>query len=77
MAMAYTYAHDHVFDVPLARRVRRRRDVADVFRDRAHAELIDLEFSEYGRCSRFLPGWYILPGIVAGVIVIASVLLVV
>ena len=74
--MAYTYAHDHVFDVPLAGRIRRRRrDVADVFRDRAHAELIDLEFSEYGRCSRFLPGWYILPGAVAGLVVIVAALL--
>ena len=74
--MAYTYAHDHVFDVPLAGRIRnRRRNVADVFRDRAHAELIDLEFSEYGRNSRFLPGWYILPGVVGGLVVIVAVLL--
>jgi hypothetical protein len=74
--MAYTYAHDHVFDVPLAGRISpRRRDVAAVFRDRAHAELIDLEFSEYGRHSRFLPGWYILPGAVAGLVVIVAVLL--
>jgi hypothetical protein len=75
--MSYTYAHDHVFDVPLAKRSAKRRNVADVFRDRAHAELIDLEFSDYGRDPHFLPGWYILPGIVAGVIVIASVLLLV
>lgn len=73
--MTYTYAHDHVFDVPLARRPRKRRNVADVFRDRAHAELIDLEFSEYGRSARFMPGWYILPGMVAGVLVIVAVLL--
>jgi hypothetical protein len=75
--MAYTYAHDHVFDVPLAGRVRRRRNVADVFRDRAHAELIDLEFSEYGRSPRFLPGWYILPGAIGGLLVIVAALLVV
>lgn len=69
-----SYAHDHVFDVPLARSVRNRRNMAEVFRDRARADLINLEFSEHGRDPRFLPGWYILPGVVAGAIVIASAL---
>ena len=34
--------------------------------------LLELEFSDYGRDARFLPGWYILPSVVGGVLVIAS-----
>ena len=29
-------------------------------------DIIDLEFSEYGRDPRFLPGWWILPGMLLG-----------
>jgi hypothetical protein len=37
-----------------------------------HDALMDLEFSEIGRDSRFLPGWYILPSIVGGLLVLVS-----
>jgi len=36
---------------------------------RAHQtqrNLIDLEFSDYGRDPRFLQGWWILPGLLVG-----------
>ena len=34
--------------------------------------LMDLEFSEAGRDPRFLPGWYILPSIVGGLLVLIA-----
>ena len=37
-----------------------------------HEALLDLEFSESGRDPRFLPGWYILPSIVGGLLVLLS-----
>jgi len=30
------------------------------------ADLAELEFGEYGRDPRFLPGWWILPGLLVG-----------
>jgi hypothetical protein len=38
-------------------------------------ELLELEFSDYGRDARFLPGWYILPSIVGGLLVIAALII--
>ena len=32
----------------------------------AHRDVIDLEFSDYGRDPRFMPGWWILPGVLIG-----------
>jgi len=46
-------------------------------RKRKQGELIDLEFSNYGRNSRFQPGWYILPAVVTGMAIIAALLLLV
>jgi hypothetical protein len=69
--MAYASHYRQVFDVPVAGR---RRDVSAVFRDPAHASLIELEFSNYGRNPRFQPGWYILPAVVTGMAIIAAVL---
>ena len=31
------------------------------------ADLAELEFGDYGRDPRFLPGWWILPGLLLGV----------
>ena len=31
-----------------------------------HRDIIDLEFSDYGRDPRFLQGWWILPGVLIG-----------
>ena len=36
--------------------------------------LLDLEFSEVGRDPRFLPGWYILPSIVGGLLVLTALI---
>jgi hypothetical protein len=47
------------------------RTFADVF---DHDALMDLEFGEIGRDPRFLPGWYILPSIVGGLLVLASLI---
>ncbi len=33
-------------------------------------DLIDLEFSDYGRDPRFVPGWWILPGTCLSVVLI-------
>jgi hypothetical protein len=33
---------------------------------------MELEFSEVGRDPRLLPGWYILPSIVGGLLVLAA-----
>jgi hypothetical protein len=63
MAFAGTFAE--TFDIPAAARHSAIRD---------DEELLELEFSDYGRDARFLPGWYILPSIVGGVLVIVSLL---
>lgn len=72
--MGYAGHYRHVFDVPAARRT---RDVSAVFRDPAHVKLVELEFGNYGRNSRFVAGWYILPAVVTGMAIIAAVLLIV
>ena len=72
--MAYASSYRHVFDVPVARPAR-KRVIANVFRDRTHADLIDLEFSEYGRDPRFPAGWFILPGAVLGMGIVAALIL--
>lgn len=61
--MAFAGTVVEVFDIPAT------RDSAICDDDPA---LLELEFSDYGRDARFLPGWYILPSIVGGVLVIAS-----
>ena len=71
--MAYASPYRNVFDIPV--RPARKRAPANVFRDRAHVDLIDLEFSEYGRDPRFAPGWFILPGAVLGMAVVAALIL--
>jgi len=72
--MAHASHYRHVFDIPVPRR---RREVSAVFRDPAHASLIECEFSNYGRNPRFPAGWYILPAVVTGMAIIAAVLLLV
>jgi hypothetical protein len=37
--------------------------------------LADLEFSEIGRDPRFLPGWYILPSALGGLLVLVALLI--
>jgi hypothetical protein len=79
IVMAYAGHFHHVFDAQVARCKKgapRKRAVA-FFRDRAPIDPVDLEFSEYGRNSRFTPGWFILPAVVTGMAVIAAVLLLV
>lgn len=60
--MAFAGAYDDVFDIPAASGTARYDEDA----------LIELEFSDYGRDDRFLPGWYILPSVLGGLLVIAS-----
>jgi hypothetical protein len=36
--------------------------------------LAELEFSEIGRDARFLPGWYILPSALGGLLVLVALL---
>lgn len=43
----------------------------DAIEFRRFCDLLDLEFSEFGRNGRLLPGWYILPGIVLGATTVA------
>jgi hypothetical protein len=69
--MAEVHFHHPMFGVSHARR---RVGLA---RGREQAELIDLEFSNYGRSPRFQHGWYILPAVVTGMAIIAAVLLLV
>lgn len=47
---------------------------APAFRIQTAEDLIDLEFSDYGRDPRFLPGWWIVPALL-GTVVIVSLLL--
>ena len=35
-------------------------------------ELMELEFSDIGRDPHFLPGWYILPSILGGLLVLVA-----
>jgi hypothetical protein len=35
-------------------------------RRETHQDIVDLEFSDYGRDPRFLPGWWIFPGMLIG-----------
>jgi hypothetical protein len=63
--MAFAGTYDDVFDIPAAAG-------SDAIHD--DEALMELEFSDYGRDARFLPGWYILPSVVGGVLVILSLL---
>lgn len=63
--MAFAGTFDDRFDIPAA------AGSSPAIHDDA---LIELEFSDYGRDERFLPGWYILPSVVGGLLVIASLL---
>jgi hypothetical protein len=40
-----------------------------------HDLLMELEFSEAGRDPRFLPGWYILPAVICGSLMLAALIL--
>ena len=64
--MAFAGTYDNVFDIPAV------AGPSDTIDDDA---LIALEFSDYGRDDRFLPGWYILPSIVGGLLVIVSLII--
>ena len=64
MAFAGTFVE--TFDIPAAARNSTIRD---------DEELLELEFSDYGRDTRFLPGWYILPSIVGGLLVITALII--
>jgi hypothetical protein len=65
--MAFAGTYDDVFDVPAM-----AGSSDNAIRDLD--SLIELEFSDYGRDARFLPGWYILPSIVGGLLVITSLI---
>jgi hypothetical protein len=66
--MAFAGTYDEVFEIPAA-----AGPAADAGPD--YDALIELEFSDYGRDDRFLPGWYILPSFVGGLLVITSLLI--
>lgn len=63
--MAFAGTYDNGFDIPA---------VAGSPPANHDDALLELEFSDYGRDERFLPGWYILPSIVGGLLVIAALL---
>jgi len=64
--MAFAGTYDEVFEIPAT-----AESVTDANLD----ALMELEFSDYGRDDRFLPGWYILPSVVGGLLVILSLLI--
>jgi hypothetical protein len=70
--MAFAGHYRHVFETSVPRR---KRGLPAVFQDCSHVNMMDLEFSEYGRTPRFMPGWFILPAVVTGMAIIAAVLL--
>jgi hypothetical protein len=47
------------------------RTFAEIF---DHDALMELEFGDIGRDPRFLPGWYILPSIVGGLLVLTALI---
>lgn len=51
----------HAFDAP---------DASNVIPMPAKLVPVDAEFSDYGRDPRFLPGWFILPSVLAGAAVV-------
>lgn len=71
--MAEVHFYHPMFDT----RPARARRAPALLRTRTQGELIDLEFSNYGRSPRFQHGWYILPALVTGMAIIAAVLLIV
>jgi hypothetical protein len=77
--MAYAGHYHHQYDAQVARcrNAARKKRIPAVFQDRDHISAMDLEFSEYGRNTRFVPGWFILPAAVLGMAIIAALLLVV
>lgn len=66
--MAVVTFYDSVFDGSLPER-------APAVRILDRDALMELEFSEVGRDPRFLPGWYILPSIFAGTLLLAALIL--
>ena len=66
--MAYASHYSHIFDIPVAKPGPGKRRARHDFRDRKRSDLIDLEFSDYGRDPRFPSGWFIVP-----VLLVASV----
>ena len=67
--MAFAGTYDGVFDIPA---VAGHPLLDPAIRD--DDPLLDLEFSEIGRDPRFLPGWYILPSIVGGLLVLTALI---
>ena len=63
--MAFAGTYDERFDIPAMAGSNAIHD---------HDALMELEFSDYGRDARFLPGWYILPSVVGGLLVITALL---
>ena len=63
--MAFAGTYDELFEIP----------AAGESATHDHDALMELEFSDYGRDERFLPGWYILPSLVGGLLVITSLLM--
>lgn len=44
------------------------------YRSGTDEDLINLEFSDYGRDRRFLPGWWIVPSLVSAIAIVGSFL---
>ena len=65
----------HVFDIPVASKTRRKYSARPDWQTLSeHERLMECEFSEMGRNPLFVPGWYILPGLVLGVVTLAILL---
>ena len=72
--MAFAGYYDRAFDSAAGRGrpVAKPKSTASGLDQRDHDALMELEFSEVGRDPRFLPGWYILPSIVGGLLVLTA-----
>ncbi|MBN9554183.1 MAG: hypothetical protein J0H61_05820 [Alphaproteobacteria bacterium] len=64
--MAFAGVYDDVLDQAQWRAPAAREIDPDI--------LAELEFSEIGRDARFLPGWYILPSALGGLLVLVALL---
>ena len=79
--MAYVHHYDH-FDVLRSKRSKRSKrtkqgPIAQFFCGPENSDLMNLEFSNYGRNPRFPAGWFILPAVVVGMAIVAALILVI
>ena len=74
--MTLAHHYDPVFGLPSAKKARRRRKepTGTVFRYRDPDSILACEFSNLGRDPRYPSGWYILPVLALGLLVLGFLL---